>query len=200
MKKWKYLKCFILMALLIGVFKISANAAEPRLTLGYKWAAKDSRVLFYCNLNDTWKNSINIAMNRWNEVKDFNTNSDIVPLALSENSNRENKIYCSTTSQLWLAKTFPEVSNKNITSVDIVFNTKDYSYILGAAAGKYDIVSVAVHELGHAIGIAHCHELSDSSCFSSTCLSNVMNPEIPDNTRRRELTGYDSSSKQRIYW
>lgn len=40
MKKWKYLKCFILMALLIGVFKISANAAEPRLTLGYKWAAK----------------------------------------------------------------------------------------------------------------------------------------------------------------
>ena len=47
------------MALLIGVFKISANAAEPRLTLGYKWAAKGSRVLFYCNLNDTWKNSIN---------------------------------------------------------------------------------------------------------------------------------------------
>lgn len=90
--------------------------------------------------------------------------------------------------------------NGSITSVDIIFNSKDYSYILGAAAGKYDIVFVAVHELGHAIGIAHCHELSEASCFSSTCLSNVMNPEIAANTRRRELTGYDSSSKQVIYW
>ena len=34
----------------------------------------------------------------------------------------------------------------------------------------YDVKSVILHELGHALGIAHCHELEDGeTCFSPTC-------------------------------
>jgi Matrixin. len=74
-----------------------------------------------------------------------------------------------------------------------------YTFTAGAASNKYDMQTVATHELGHAIGVAHCHEVNETSCFSATCPSNVMMCVIYDNSMRRKLTDYDTSSKQLIY-
>lgn len=79
-------------------------------------------------------------------------------------------------------------------------SSRTFTFTVGAASNKYDIQTVATHELGHAIGVAHCHEKGESPCFSTTCSSNVMMREISSNSTRRTLTDYDKSSKQVIYW
>lgn len=67
----------------------------------------------------------------------------------------------------------------------------------------YDVQSVILHELGHAIGIAHCHEKvegQEERCHSQTCAINVMRPTLDLNTHLRTLAEYDIASKQLIYY
>lgn len=198
MKKIKYLKIFLLMMTLLCTFSLSAKAAETRKSLGYKWSDSSSTVYFYCGFNYVWKNAISAGMSSWNDVKDLHTNQSIVPMAFTSNSSHSNKIY-STSGETWLGKMFPNQTNGVLNSACIAFNSGTYSFTTGAASGKYDIQTVATHELGHAIGIAHCHEEGES-CFSATCSSNVMMRTVDDNSTRRTLTDYDISSKQVIYW
>ncbi len=198
MKKIKYLKIFLLIITFFCTFSISAKAAEARKSLGYKWSDKYATVYFYCGFNDTWKNAISAGMSSWNAVKETSTNKSIVPLAFTSNSSHSNKIY-STSGEPWLAYTFPNQNNGVYNSVNIVFNTGDNTFAVGAKPDKYDIQSVATHELGHAIGVAHCHEEGES-CFSPTCSSNVMTRLAYPNSTRRTLTDYDTASKQVIYW
>ncbi|MFG6342799.1 MAG: matrixin family metalloprotease [Lachnospiraceae bacterium] len=199
MKKIKYLKIFLFMMALLCTFSVSVKAAEARKGLGYKWSDKYATVYFYCGFNDTWKNAISAGMSSWNAVKETSTNKSIVPLAFTSNSSHSNKIY-TTSGVTWIAYTFPDQSNGIYNSANIAFNTGSCSFTVGAASGKYDIQTVATHELGHAIGVAHCHEEGDTSCFSATCSSNVMMRTISKNSTRRTLTDYDTASKQVIYW
>ncbi len=136
-------------------------------------------------------------MTSWNNVKNSH-NETIVPMAFTSNSNHVNKIY-STSGETWIGKNFPTHSNGILSADSVVFNSGSYTFTVGAKPGKYDIQSVAVHELGHALGIAHCHQNGETSCFSNTCSSNVMNPTIHNNSTRRNLTSYDSASKRTIY-
>lgn len=80
-----------------------------------------------------------------------------------------------------------------------------FKYVSGVSPDGLDKQSVIVHELGHAIGIVHCHELDangvdSGDCLSWTCPSNVMSPTLDVNTTKRNLTDYDIASKQLIYW
>ena len=93
----------------------------------------------------------------------------------------------------------PVLQSGNLSSFTITFNLQDFSFSTSAESGKHDIQTISLHELGHAIGIAHCHEIGASSCFSTTCTSNVMKPTSSTNTTRRSLQPYDSASKQSIY-
>lgn len=138
-------------------------------------------------------------MSSWNAVKKTSTNYSIVPMAFTSNSSNSNKIY-STSGETWLGHMFPDVDNGVLNSASIAFNFGSYEFYIGAAYGKYDLQTVATHELGHAIGVAHCHETDETSCFSSTCSSNVMMPIIYPNSTRRTLTDYDTASKIVIYW
>ena len=69
-----------------------------------------------------------------------------------------------------------------------------------------------MHELGHTIGIAHCHQASDNTCFDPKCVAfgfggnlnlsvavNIMNPACSKNYTRRVFQAYDSSSYQLMY-
>lgn len=199
MKKINKLGILLLaMVLLFSAFCIGANAAKGRKSLGYKWSNKYSSVYFYCGFNNTWKDAISAGMSSWNAVKEISTNKTVVPMYFTSSSSSNNKIY-STSNQTWLGKMFPTASNGVLTAASIAFNSGDYSYTVGAASGKYDIQTIATHELGHAIGVAHCHEEGESPCFSPTCTSNVMKRTTAPNTTRRTLTDYDKASKQVIY-
>lgn len=198
MKKGKIFKSLLLVLLLASTFIISANAVEPRKDLGYRWNDASATVYFYCGFNDTWKNAISAGMISWNNVLN-NDNEIIVPMAFTGNSSHSNRIY-STSGQTWLGKMFPTSSSGILTAASIAFNSGDYTFTVGAVSGRYDIQTVATHELGHAIGVAHCHERTETSCFSDTCSTNVMQPTVPSNYTRRNLTSYDTSSKKIIYW
>lgn len=197
MKKVKLLQSCLLVLVLFSVFTFSANAVEARKSTGYKWKNKSATVYFYCGFNSVWKDALSASMTSWNNVKNVN-NETIVPMAFTNNSSHSNKIY-SSSGQTWLAKALPTVVGEYFDSVSIAFNSGDYTFSVGAVSGKFDIQSVATHELGHAIGIAHCHEKTESSCFIGTCPTNVMNPLIQANMTRRVLTAYDTSSKKVIY-
>lgn len=65
-------------------------------------------------------------------------------------------------------------------------------------AEKYDFQTIIAHELGHALGIAHCHEKSESAC-SSTCVNNLMHPTVSTGVRK-SLQTYDKASLVAIYY
>ena len=165
-------------------------------SLGYRWQSINSPVYFYCNFNSYWKGAIQGAMTTWNNVKHPSTGAQLVPMQFTSNSGSANKI--RTGSGNWLGYANVTNSGNSIQSVEVLFNTRDYSFEIGNVSGHYDIQSVAEHELGHAIGIAHCHELNNT-CTSITCTNNVMNNTIPEGKVRRILQDYDISSKKNIY-
>ena len=197
MRKTRWILNLLLVVVLFATFTLSANAAEPRKSIGYKWENKSNTVYFYCGFNSVWKEALSASMTSWNNVKNVN-NETIVPMAFTSNSSHSNKIY-ATSGQTWLAKMFPTVTGEYFDTVKIAFNSGDFAFSVGAVSGKYDIQSVATHEMGHAIGIAHCHEQTETTCSIGTCPTNVMNPSIASNTIRRDLTAYDTSSKKVIY-
>ena len=90
-----------------------------------------------------------------------------------------------------------------IAFVTIYLNEEDYEWANGSVAGKFDVQTVVTHELGHALGIMHCHEKyhypDGVACWSDTCLQNMMNPYISPGTTRRNLQTYDTASYIVIY-
>jgi len=74
-----------------------------------------------------------------------------------------------------------------IVGFDVHFNT-DHQWAMAATTGRFDIESVAVHEIGHAIGLAHTTN-SAETMFSS----------LPPATLRRTLGSGDIAGAQQLY-
>lgn len=163
-------------------------------SLGYRWATKDYQVQFDCNFNTTWKNAIQNAFYSWNAVKDINPYDDTTDIVMmsytSDGSSSSNDIYISSTSQTWVARMYEVEVGGILQSADVVFNTVDYNFTVGTEVDKFDIESIAAHELGHTIGIAH-----------TTNTSATMYPYCTDNDISwRTLESYDKTSKQNLYY
>ncbi|MBL8027279.1 MAG: matrixin family metalloprotease, partial [Fibrobacteres bacterium] len=52
----------------------------------------------------------------------------------------------------WYTGTLPAAT---LTDFDITFNGRDFEWSSSGEAGKMDVKSIAVHEIGHALGVAH---------------------------------------------
>ena len=56
-------------------------------------------------------------------------------------------------------------SGGKIVHTDAAYNT-NYPFALGAVSGKYDLQSIAAHEMGHGYGIGHSNTASTSACLT----------------------------------
>jgi hypothetical protein len=56
-------------------------------------------------------------------------------------------------------------SGGKIVHTDAAYNTR-YSFALGAVSGKYDLQSIAAHEMGHGYGIGHSDTSTASQCLT----------------------------------
>ena len=68
------------------------------------------------------------------------------------------------------------------------FDDTEHAWTIGAAPGSFDVESVAVHEIGHIIGLAH-----------SNVAGSIMFPSIGSNGTNRALTQDDISGAQNLY-
>lgn len=165
--------------------------------LGCKWINENNPVTFDVNFNDVWKNAIIAGMNTWNSV------DSKVPMSVTSdgNSSSNDITAVNDTTVTWVGKMFPTTYPGGgwtyLSQADISFNLR-YSFSSTAEVGKYDIQSVATHELGHAIGIAHCHD-SDSAHLSSDSTFTMYNYSFTNSTIARTLESYDINSKTTIY-
>ena len=68
------------------------------------------------------------------------------------------------------------------------FDDTEHNWAIGAAPGAFDVESVALHEIGHILGLAH-----------SNVTGAVMFPSIGSNGTNRVLTQDDISGAQNLY-
>ena len=194
---------------------VTENIIIPRLSFGFRWADDVYDIVFYNALGSSYYSAVNNAMAKWNAVvdpEDPNGNSihHLSAVTLADPGFVLNTIKFTRPDQTNINEEFLGYMDEELTSngvyiefVTIYLNELDYEWTNGSVAGKYDVQSVVTHEIGHALGIKHCHELSaypnGGPCWSDTCLQNVMQPEISSGMTRRNLRYYDTASYIVIY-
>lgn len=175
---------------------------------GYTWPRRDQYINFYIPANSNMisaeeRNEIVAAFRTWREVN--NTNNYFWHLSFMTTTNSSagpNNIYRTAHFPFGSGNagyTYFHDTNGIINSVDIYLNDQK-SFSIGASPGKHDYRSIIIHEAGHALGVAHCHELGES-CRSSTCNLNAMNRSSKiGSIQGRTLQEYDKASYMAIYF
>ena len=204
MRRLKKVVSAFLALLLLAVCPIygeePALAAEiqPRLNLGFYWHNTPRTI--YLDISDlpaSFQTEAVAAMNIWNKVRSLSGKKMVTLAKSSSSAYTASKITYEYIGEDKVGHTEPSYSGNELYAVHIRLNSGK-KLTVGPNPKAYDVKTIILHELGHALGIAHCHEIGNS-CFSPTCSINVMNPEMPVNETRTVLRAYDTSSYQMIY-
>ncbi len=70
----------------------------------------------------------------------------------------------------------------------IHFDDTEHTWVIGTQAGGFDVETIALHEIGHIIGLAH-----------SNVAGAVMNPTVSSNFIKRDLTQDDIDGANNLY-
>lgn len=169
-------------------------------SLGYKWNTKT--VYFQCDFEPQKRAAVSSAMYKWSNVRDTITGETLITMSLTQN-NTDNYVVMADSFGMWVGYCDTFHVNGVIRAVTVKLSTEstDVKWHIGKEVGAYDVQSVVLHELGHAVGIAHCHESTEGwgPCWSYTCLNNVMYPFAETNKVKTTLTDYDKASLMLIY-
>ncbi|CAN5651535.1 hypothetical protein BH18VER1_BH18VER1_12020 [soil metagenome] len=103
----------------------------------------------------------------------------------------ESRLYGEALGTRTLAVTYVQNEGTRMTETDIAFNTKYFSFnsYLGPIGNPQDLHRIALHELGHALGLDHPNQADQK-------IDAVMNSRITDQDR---LTLDDISGAQSLY-
>ena len=200
-------KLISLLFLVFIVYKIFSftvyaeeSVASPRKYMGQKWYNTPRNIEFRCDFPYEEREAVRGAMAKWNSVKTPSGDS-MVTMFVTQIGNPGNSITYSSSWYQWIGYCEKVTTGDQILSVNVkLANEVDWS--VGGSPGKYDIQTIVQHELGHALGVAHCHESSEGvgPCASATCLSNVMYPFVETGKVNTTLKEYDTASYIVIYW
>lgn len=167
--------------------------------LGYKW--NKTSIPFNCYFSTDQKAAVARACGKWSDVRTTKGQPMLSLYVVQDSITADNVVkFDSSLPSDVIGYCDTNVSGGRIYSVTIKLNASK-NWTIGKSSGKYDIQTIVQHELGHAIGIAHCHEASEGNgpCWSATCLKNVMYPIARTNYQNITLTDYDISSYRLIY-
>ena len=198
-KRWMLILLVLSIVLVMPLYAL-ANSSTARLRLGPKWYYTPRNIYFKCDFSTSERNAVQAAMNTWNAVKTPDGNS-MVSMNLTT-ANSVNTVVYANSYWEWLG--FCDIQSADGSRIDsVVINlSNNFSWSTTGGATSYDLQTVVLHELGHALGVAHCHEEVDGSgpCWSATCLQNVMYPFAAVGKINRTLKEYDTASYIAIYW
>ena len=212
MTKKKYVLFSFMFAciILLQPIMLFANSISPRKATGRYWANVPRNVYFYFDESTSTRveasdasSAIQSAMNAWNAVRDGSGNK-MVTLGLTSDSSSANTIKFIllplTNMFEYAGRTeYTPEEGTEIESAKVWLNAR-YLWATDGSDDGLDTQTIVQHELGHVLGVAHCHETDESSCFSATCSSNVMQPTFYYGDVYRSFTDYDTSSYIVIYW
>lgn len=192
----------ICLTVLFACSSMTVYAVSPRYALGFEWPSVPCTLYWDCSAIESsqQQTAIQNAMDVWNTVKATNGSGLITSIVTEDSWLTENQIFYDTIADSTaIAKTFPTPKTGYLENV-IIRLSNAVTFTIGATPNSYDLQSVVMHELGHAYGIAHCHEEGeDSSCTVIGCPNNVMNRLLAKNTNRRVLKNYDIINYRYIY-
>ena len=189
--------CSFLFAILfcVGCCCMPASAKS----LPYRWYK--TSIPFNCYFSANQRAAVTRACRKWTDVRTTNGKQMLSLYVVQDSVTVDNVVkFESDLGFGRVAYCLPNPEKGELQAVTIKLESgKKWS--VGKAKDCYDIQTIVQHELGHAIGIAHCHEASEGSgpCWSATCLKNVMYPIARTNYQNITLTDYDISSYRLIY-
>jgi hypothetical protein len=177
---------------------LAAEGLEPRLCLassvGWDGPGRGSAVLTYYIANTpaslgqaAVNNAIRTALNAWQAVVDVTFVQTFVPRLPRSIDIRFGPI---DGSGRVLAETYlPDDLNPALLAGDVTFDAAE-RWEVGNGRGRaaFDLVQVAVHELGHALGLGH-----------SRAAGTVMYPTVSPSTRFTALASNDIRMAQSLY-
>ena len=203
---------FFLMMLMIVVVVSAGMTSSYANNLGYKWPNSVSNIFFYYSTDHfttAESTAVRNAFNQWNNLQLSYSIPHAKSLFLTASSSAQTES-CTVTkvetdwrygeSTIAYADNF--ASNGQLIYSKILLNDVNHNFSANADSGSYHIQSVVLHEAGHSLGVAHCHELenADFGCDSFTCSANIMNPAgIVRGAVRTTFQNYDIVSYQSLY-
>lgn len=200
--KRKLLFVYLMMGIML-VHPIVASASNvwaiPRKANGYIWNSVPLTINFnFEEGTNEQKTAVRSAMNMWNAVEPANSRVDsLITLKLTVIES-DNKIKFVDMGY-WQYGGYTDF--RTIAGSTTIAESVDVWLSLHCNWGREaDMQTIAGHELGHVLGVAHCHEIDENTCFSSTCGNNLMQPEFSTYIEIHSLTAYDESSYQIIYY
>lgn len=202
MKKSNIGKQLLCLCLVLGILT-GVNVFGRRNN--YEW--QGTKTVYFDNGYTLWNNMdytncVKRAMGTWNSVTTSSGDHMVTLLTSGSRSNKIIQVHKPNAGWVGFSNIYPKLTtvppHTKISYVVVELNTS-YNLADGKKTNAYDVQGIIQHELGHCLGIAHCHELGQSPC-NKTCINNTMHrTPILNSVEHRYLKVYDKDSKRIIY-